>query len=558
MPIPFFGFPYGFGYFNNISGTNPKDTGSKVIDPNRINENKILSKNYNKKQINCILKINTSKKSHQNIKNVINNEVKNKLNQLKIKHPEIINYDVYLQSVDENKSKIDNDNFYEPDLNNYSNNYNNLQENKEKFNNYYENCFNLETYQNNIFHHNKNNEDFNHFINNKIVNLLGNVSCCSNQFFCDIPDSNNNLIKSLVSKYLYDLYINTDLQNDFESNVFSLINLGIKIPLNLFNNQTREARAKIFCYLFYQNININKILELYDSTYFKEFQLEYNSEPETELFSNYDHTKTLLTLIYKQLELFNNYLKFKNNSFNIAKKDTEKFVFNFVLNKGKCKQKLKISKELMNMDINDLIDNISFEDLQSYLFFANVNYTETINSFNVNLLKDNKQYDVKVYDYEREVLFGKKLKSVNQNCRYLMNSFKEYISQMIINYQNVIITIKKDELESYYEQLKQILERDFLSLMEVKKFFNSQTIHKFFIKFISNEFLIQEIVRCSEFAPEIFDLSLFEDEFIFILKCLKENNKNDTKKNKINNSHNEWNIHDILNAISMFQSHILP
>ena len=445
-----------------------------------VQKNNIKIEN-NQKEILYKMVINDDNPNNVNILSVFKDSIKKKLIELKNKYPEIINFEFEIES-----------------------------ENNENQNKFVSNTDVSETI----------------VIKEKMFNLLENV------FFCQSSLQIKSL-KNDIMDFISNFRESSEFSKNFNNNFFRGIYLNYNLSDNLFKKQPIENRIKLICFLFCQNFDLNKILKFYKGKEIKEFKDEMQTLIPSVWMVNYRFIKTMLLIIINQIKIFKFYVNYKLGKLKEQLKSTEKIIF-CIINEQKIRKKFIEFHDYENEDIIELVDSISLEDFQDYLFISNILNENRTPSFEVKLKKNDETFILKMTDFEKINLLGRKIKEEKDYINLLLECFDNDIKEVPEKY-----ALEFNNLKGVANINKTISNR------RIKSFIDLPYVKDKTQNYILNHFIYKKMKVDVETTihDEFFDMSVFEDDFLEVLT--------DSHEGKY------WNFHDYLNFISYVQTSFL-
>jgi hypothetical protein len=402
-----------------------------------------------------------------------------------------------------------------------------------------------------------------------------------------------------TSKIVFQILNTINFSNNisFEKNFFCLFNLQIPIDKNQFKNLSCSSKVKILCYLFCKYFKKSVISTIYE-TFYEEIDIteicsdnraksvsnskiifdgtdslkskeeislgheelqKINKEVDLSLMfpdcskekPNYLLIRKLLILLNHQLNLFNDYLLLKlgkDSGFKSLNRNLQK-IKKAVIKQQMNEEVFKIDQKYLRMNIEELVDAVSINQLQLFVAIANVDFLPKRISKNVYVsMEDSTKLNFEMTVFEREFLLIPKIKRKDEKIKFVFKSIRKQLFndfKMKSKNNHSVLKTKKNFNSKYLHDCEEAI-----------KYFYSNDLSKKKLKIMAHcTRLIHNMktYKNEKYIKDQIEISIYRKSEDF----LNKNNLKFAEFKKIlfdRQSKHTWILQDILNAIPSFES----
>lgn len=378
------------------------------------------------------------------------------------------------------------------------------------------------------------------FENNSEHLIQTNIQKNEHEHVNNFKMMNNLLFKdhhnSLIKDKLNNLVANFNQSNDELTgmNIFYFLNLQIPLSNTKFKSLQRTTQLKSILLLFFKYIKIEKLESITQSFFkdinfkqkqrivrklicsfesstsnqldlnqFLEMKLDLVSESNPEMNFILKFLKKCLILLITLISFMNLFIKSKklnDVSINPLLKELNRRILVNSPNKIITKNlKLKIDQNICNKTVNQLLDMIHIQDIETYIYLTHVFIQKREKSKLISLLYKNEEFSFDLnYQEQVQILCGK----VKRKDELIKLGFKFCRRQLM--------------KEEFGGNLKNNKQRESLKQNFYSKFFeNDQTTIKFFESFELTKKQVKVLKNHSVFLNKLSDF--LENKFIIFL-----------------------------------------
>ena len=379
-------------------------------------------------------------------------------------------------------------------------------------------------------------------------NISNFYNTYQNLFLSKSNNPDHNRFKKQLYRHVSKISESFEIQNNFKNNFFKYFNFNLHISEEFFKLQSYNLRGNILCYLFCKFVDVKKIILNYDFELKRSFLKAFDDE-ESDICPK-QFIKIILILIKNQMRLFECYIKVKELKLTESPDPFENKIID-VINHDRFSKKI-INIQIDELEINNIIDQISFDDFQLYMIIFNVNSSMNNKHCNmyyvpVQFIRENKNVSLNMYELEREILFGRKNKKKDEKNKFVFRSIRKYILDSFKKKFKKHITLKKfkSKFNNRYlgnnEKAIRYFYGNEVSSKNLKSLSSCKELIKLLKQSFSKKFLKIELMNCIQRKSEehVLDMDLFGADFCKLIKNMS--------------TRHSWNLQDIVNAIPFFE-----